>query len=133
MRGFWNPTTKAFYSRLGNKLPLPDEVVEAMPSDIFLDGELWYIHDLGQILKRTSDGSIFLLRFGRDNFQEAMKISNRVDPKQIDWSRFKYMVFDIPQHPGTYEERYLALSTYCLFHNDSFRIYPDLTTSSTKR
>ena len=41
VRGFWNPTNKAFYSRLGNKLPLPDEIVDAMPSDIYLDGELW--------------------------------------------------------------------------------------------
>lgn len=42
VRGFWNPTKRAFYSRLGNQLRIPQEIVDAMPSDIFLDGELWY-------------------------------------------------------------------------------------------
>ena len=41
VRGFWNPLTRSFYSRLGNKLDLPPEIVKEMPSDIFLDGELW--------------------------------------------------------------------------------------------
>jgi len=42
VRGFWNPLKKAFYSRLGNKLDrFPREIVDAMPNDIFLDGELW--------------------------------------------------------------------------------------------
>ena len=51
-----------------------------------------------------------LNRFGPDNFQEAMKISNRVDPTQIDWTKFKYMVFDIPnQRDNTYESRYAGL------------------------
>jgi len=25
---------------------------------------------------------------------------------QINWDKFKYMVFDIPNQPGTYKERY---------------------------
>jgi len=41
VRGFWNPEKKAFYSRLGNEFMLPDMVVSTMPSDLFLDGELW--------------------------------------------------------------------------------------------
>lgn len=41
LRGFWNPTKKAFYSRLGNKFTFPQDVIDSMP-DIFLDGELWY-------------------------------------------------------------------------------------------
>jgi len=48
-------------------------------------------------------------RFGKENFQEAMKISNRMDADRIDWSRFKYMVFDIPTHKGSYEERFKDL------------------------
>lgn len=32
----------AFFSRRGKRLVLPNEIVEAMPADIFLDGELWY-------------------------------------------------------------------------------------------
>jgi len=50
------------------------------------------------------------LRFGLDNFQEAMKIANRVAIEQIDWTKFKFMVFDIPSlHSSTYAERYEAL------------------------
>jgi len=42
VRAFWNPTKRAFYSRRGNVLPIPQHIVDTMPSDIFLDGELWY-------------------------------------------------------------------------------------------
>ena len=48
-------------------------------------------------------------RFGRESFLEASKISNRSDSTQIDWPRFKYIVFDIPTHRGTYAERYKEL------------------------
>lgn len=47
-----------------------------------------------------------LSRFGRDNFAGAMALANRVDESEIDWSSFKYMVFDIPNHQGAYKERY---------------------------
>jgi len=41
VRGFWNPTTGSIYSRTGRKLPFPKEVLDTMPKDVFLDGELW--------------------------------------------------------------------------------------------
>ena len=44
VRGFWNPLKKAFYSRKGNRFTIPQRIVDSMPSDIFLDGELWYVH-----------------------------------------------------------------------------------------
>jgi hypothetical protein len=50
-------------------------------------------------------------RFGRDNFQEALRLSHRLDPSQIDWKKFKYMVFDQPHHKGTYEQAYAELGT----------------------
>jgi len=43
VRAFWNPLKKLFYSRNGNILPIPNEVIQAMPSDTFLDGELWCV------------------------------------------------------------------------------------------
>jgi len=49
------------------------------------------------------------IRFGRDTFAEAMKISGRAESSKINWGAFKYMVFDIPNHEGTYEERYSKL------------------------
>jgi len=38
-----------------------------------------------------------------------MKIVHRTDASKMDWTKFKYMVFDIPDHSGTYEERYSNL------------------------
>ena len=44
VRAFWNPITRSFYSRFGKKFDIfPQNVIDAMPTDIFLDGELWYI------------------------------------------------------------------------------------------
>jgi len=37
-----------------------------------------------------------------------MKIANR-DIVHASWKDFKYMVFDMPKHEGTYEERFNAL------------------------
>jgi len=41
VRGFWNPEKKVVYSRRGNVLPLPAEIINTFPSDTYLDGELW--------------------------------------------------------------------------------------------
>ena len=107
VRAFWNPLKKRFYSRHGNVFSFPQEIVDAMPTDIFLDGELWYILPCLSLLLLIHR----MVRFGRDNFQEAMKISNRKHLATVDWSRFKYMVFDTPKHKGTYEQRYSHLGT----------------------
>jgi len=50
-----------------------------------------------------------ICRFGRDTFQEASKIANRVPTSSIDWKGFKYLVFDAPNHRGSYAERYSSL------------------------
>jgi len=42
IRGFWNPMKKKFYSRYGNPISIPQQIVETMPTDLFLDGEIWY-------------------------------------------------------------------------------------------
>jgi len=36
-------------------------------------------------------------------------MASRMESSAIDWSKFKYMVFDIPNHQGTYGERYNQL------------------------
>lgn len=41
IRGFWNPLKKAFYSRYGKQFTIPEDVIESMPTGIFLDGEIW--------------------------------------------------------------------------------------------
>ena len=54
------------------------------------------------------------VRFGRDQFQEALKVSGRVESSLIDWTKFKYMVFDAPKHGGTYSDRYVSLGTFII-------------------
>jgi hypothetical protein len=45
-------------------------------------------------------------RFGRENFQEAMKLVYRMENDAIDWNKFRFEVFDVPTHPGVYQDRY---------------------------
>jgi len=106
IRAFWNPEKKAFLSRFGKTFNIPSDFISAMPT-IFLDGELWYGSSCYLWLPIPSLLTPF--RFGEDSFQEAMKLSHRTDMSRIDWNRFRYMVFDIPNGPGTYEERYSVL------------------------
>jgi DNA ligase 1 len=42
VRAFWNPIKRTFFSRTGKPFAIPSHIVNAMPSDIFLDGEIWY-------------------------------------------------------------------------------------------
>ncbi len=42
IRAMWNAEKKKFFSRNGNELRVPQEFVDRMPSDISLDGELWF-------------------------------------------------------------------------------------------
>lgn len=105
VRGFWNPLKRSFYSRTGKRIELPQAIIEALPRDLFLDGELWCVSPVGTGLRLSLPDS----RYGRENFQEAMKLVHKTAESNIDWARFKYMVFDIPTHSGTYEERYNLL------------------------
>jgi len=44
VRAFWNPEKRAFFSRRGNKFSsIPQHIIDAMPDDIILDGELWFV------------------------------------------------------------------------------------------
>lgn len=95
-----------------------------MPNDLFLDGELWYnAPPPSPYCNKKGTHLLLVNRFGHDNFQEALKISNRVDPDLIDWKKFKFMVFDIPTHKGTYQERYEALGVYTCLH--AFELFCD--------
>lgn len=41
IRGFWNPFKRAFYSRTGTVFAVPDEIINTMPTEKILDGEIW--------------------------------------------------------------------------------------------
>ena len=86
-----------------------------MPTDMFLDGELWLVFPpppLPCIVMLLIDLP-FSRRFGHNNFQEALKMANKA---KVDWTKLKYMIFDIPTMQGKpYSERYQTLgkcSTY---------------------
>lgn len=82
MRAFYDHKTKTFYSRSKHVFQAPDFFKKGMP-DVDLDGELW---------------------LGRNSFQKTGIIRTKV-PNEKDWSFVKYMIFDVPNHPGTFEER----------------------------
>lgn len=45
-----------------------------------------------------------------------MKLVHKIkQEEEIDWTSFKYMIFDSPNQKGTYEERYSLLGTF-YFH-----------------
>ena len=98
-----------------------------MPSDTFLDGELWFVYSIETTLFLIQ---CYLGRFGRDNFQEAAKISSKADLNTIDWKRFKYMVFDIPNLNAPYEQRYANLGSPSVLSTSSCPIHPLLTSFS---
>lgn len=63
VRGFWNPLKRAFYSRSGVKFDhFPREIVDSMPDDIFLDGELWYLPPLFEFVGLSTDGNGMVLK-----------------------------------------------------------------------
>ena len=108
IRGFWNPHKKLFLFSAW-------EPVASAPrgngynAGGYLPGWRTMVRFGG--VARLPD---FRDRFGRGTFQEAMKISNRVKAADVDWENFRYMVYDLPKHEGTYEERYSSLGTLFL-------------------
>jgi len=109
IRAFWHPGRKLFYSRKGKQLPIPKQIIDTMPTDIFLDGELWCVFSQPYFTVIGTSQAVIVIRFGRDNFEESLRMLARSDTDEADWGKFKYMVFDIPNHKGTYKERYDTL------------------------
>jgi len=116
VRAFWNPQNRCFYSRTGLKKNLPQDIIDSMPN-IFLDGELWYFYPSPSqhiclsftIYHLWLNGQLIKFRFGRDNFEESMKLVNKIDTSTLDWKNFQFMVFDQPNHPGTYQQRFNSI------------------------
>ena len=38
-----------------------------------------------------------------------MKLVNKIDTSTLDWKNFRFMVFDQPNHPGTYQQRFNSI------------------------
>ena len=84
VRAFWNGSQ--LISRGGNTFAAPSWFTADFPSTP-LDGELWV---------------------GRGQFEETTSIVSRHMPHD-GWRQVRYMVFDLPEDPGTFDVRLLNL------------------------
>ena len=80
VRARW--TGHQLISRGGSLLITPDWFIEGFP-DKPLDGELW---------------------IARGEFQQTVSIIKKQKPHS-GWKKVKFMVFDVPDHPGTFADR----------------------------
>ncbi|CAI2375303.1 unnamed protein product [Moneuplotes crassus] len=74
---------KTFRTRNGNLFNPPPEFRENFPEGVHLDGELW---------------------IGRNRFHECHSVV-RAQTADKGWYKVKYLIFDAPQHPGTFKQR----------------------------
>lgn len=81
VRAFWNG--KNLLSRQGNIFHAPEWFTRVLP-ETTLDGELW-------------------LR--RGEFEQVSGLVRRDSPNESDWREVKFMVFDLPSHAGTFDQR----------------------------
>jgi len=87
VRCYWDGSR--LLSRNGNEFTAPDWFLAQLPVGLALDGELW---------------------MGRGEYLAAMGAVKRIIPNEIEWSAMRFMVFDLPHHSGTFEERQAALA-----------------------
>lgn len=86
-RGIFDPKTRSFYSRNGNKFYAPEWFVNKMPKNVILDGELWS---------------------SRADFKAIASTLKKHNPVDSQWERIIFKVFDIVED-GTYKHRYRHL------------------------
>ena len=86
-RACYSHEDKQFYSRQNKKFNAPEWYLLAMPPRL-VDGELWV---------------------GRDRFQEMGAVRKKV-PLDEEWMNITFQVYDLPNHPGTFEERLKELN-----------------------
>jgi DNA ligase-1 len=85
VRGYWDG--KVLRTRGGETVHAPAWFTAGWPATP-LDGELWA---------------------GRRRFPEAVSTVRQQTPTDAAWQRIRFMVFDLPAHGGTFDERIPAL------------------------
>ena len=81
VRGYWTGST--LLTRQGNLINTPPGYTQNWPQQS-LDGELW---------------------INRNQFDQVSGIVRRKKAKADDWQNIRFMVFDLPQHKGTFNQR----------------------------
>ena len=82
VRAVWDGKTLRY--RSGREVPAPAWFVTKLPPTA-LDGELW---------------------LARRKFDELSGMVRKTTPVDAEWQRITYMVFELPDAPGTFEQRY---------------------------
>jgi DNA ligase 1 len=82
VRALWDGQT--LHSRAGNVITAPAWFLAKLPKQS-LDGELW---------------------IGRGQFEKLSGYVRKNVPQDEEWRQIKYMVFELPNAPGTFAERY---------------------------
>lgn len=86
VRGYWDG--EQLLTRGGRRIAVPAWFTAGWPKQP-LDGELWA---------------------GRGRFDAAQSAVGRDSPDDGAWRELRYMVFDLPAHPGSFDERIPALN-----------------------
>lgn len=81
VRAYWDG--QRLYFRSGHPVPAPAWFTRDFPVQP-LDGELW---------------------LGRGTFERLSSIVRKTDPVDEEWRQVRYMVFELPQAPGTFTVR----------------------------
>lgn len=81
VRGRWDGTR--LYTRAGHRIATPGWFTAGWPR-VPMDGELW---------------------MGRGRFDQASALVRTGDASARDWTRMRFMVFDLPRHRGPFEQR----------------------------
>ncbi|WDE04917.1 DNA ligase [Thalassomonas viridans] len=85
VRGYW--TGKQLITRQGHLISPPIFFTIGWP-DFPLDGELW---------------------LGRNRFEQVSAIVRTQKAKTEDWRQIRFMLFDLPEHKGSFSERVKAM------------------------
>ncbi len=81
VRAYWDGRQLRF--RSGNVIAAPAWFTSALPARP-LDGELW---------------------LGRGKFERLAGIVRRTAPRDDEWRQLRYMIFELPEAPGSFSER----------------------------
>jgi len=81
VRAVWDGKTLRF--RSGRPVSAPQWFIAKLPREP-LDGELW---------------------LGRGRFESLSGIVRKTEPEDEEWRQIKYMIFELPEAPGTFGER----------------------------
>ena len=85
VRGRWDG--RQLLTRGGNTIAAPAWFNAGWPA-VALDGELW---------------------IGRGRFEDTVSTVRQQLPDESAWRRIRFMLFDLPEHPGVFSERLVAL------------------------